>query len=493
MTQQRVVVVGAGIGGLTAAALLAQSGLHVTVLEAHVYPGGCAGTFFHQGYRFDAGATLAAGFEPGGGMSQLGEKLGMEWPVKMADCAMSVILPDGAVVNRWTDPARWRDERIKAFGDAAEPFWHWQERTADLLWAAALQGVPWPPQGGGEWARLGKVGLKTIVGPTFRRPGLVLDAVRSVASHLPATAHRLRQYVDGQLLISAQTLAGQANAFYGAAALDMPRRGVAHVDGGIGKLADCLVEAVRRHGGTVHLRHRVTDVKRGNDGLYRVQTARDNLFLAEHLLLNLPPWDASALLGPPGATIFSPNPILQSGWGAFMIYVGLDGSLINAPRLPLHTQVLKEEPYGEGNSLFLSLSLPGDRDRAPQGGRALTISTHTRLDEWWTLWHNDRDRYETRKRLYADRVLDAAEIAIPGLRRAAQLILPGTPVTFQRFTRRYRGWVGGFPQTSLFRARGPRFGRNLWLVGDSVFPGQSVLAVALGGERVAAAVRSTIE
>ncbi len=78
-----------------------------------------------------------------------------------------------------------------------------------------------------------------------------------------------------------------------------------------------------------------------------------------------------------------------------------------------------------------------------------------------------------------------AEVAVPLLRDAANLILPGTPVTFQRFTRRDWGWVGGFPQTSLFRAWGPRLAPGLWLVGDSVFPGQSVPAVALGGLRVA--------
>ncbi len=76
-------------------------------------------------------------------------------------------------------------------------------------------------------------------------------------------------------------------------------------------------------------------------------------------------------------------------------------------------------------------------------------------------------------------------MALPGIREAAGLVLPGTPVTFQRFTRRAWGWVGGFPQTSLFRAWGPRLAPYLWLVGDSIFPGQSIAAVALGGLRVA--------
>jgi phytoene dehydrogenase-like protein len=85
----------------------------------------------------------------------------------------------------------------------------------------------------------------------------------------------------------------------------------------------------------------------------------------------------------------------------------------------------------------------------------------------------------------AAKILAVAETALPGLRHAARLVLPGTPVTFQRFTRRARGWVGGFPQLSLMRTLGPRLSPNLWLVGDSIFPGQSTAAVALGGLRVA--------
>jgi phytoene dehydrogenase-like protein len=90
--------------------------------------------------------------------------------------------------------------------------------------------------------------------------------------------------------------------------------------------------------------------------------------------------------------------------------------------------------------------------------------------------------------------LAAAERAVPGLRAAVRLRLPGTPVTFQYYTRRPMGMVGGFAQTSLFAARGPHTGvPGVWLVGDSIFPGQSTAGVTLGGMRVAAEVIAMVD
>jgi phytoene dehydrogenase-like protein len=167
-----------------------------------------------------------------------------------------------------------------------------------------------------------------------------------------------------------------------------------------------------------------------------------------------------------------------------MVYVGLDGTAV--PRdFPLHHQIIVREPLAEGNTVFLSLSPDWDHRRAPAGQRALTLSTHTDLAAWWQLFETDRAAYEARKNIYVERMLAAAGKVLPQRRQAAQLILPGTPITFQRFTRRAWGWVGGFPQTNLWQAWGPRLGRNLWLVGDTIFPGQSTAAVALGGLRVA--------
>ena len=489
---KKVVVIGAGVGGLTAAARLAKAGLDVTVLEAHVYPGGCAGTFFHQGYHFDAGATLAGGFYPGGPMDQAAEALGIAaWPlppegtVQPNEPAMVVHLPDGCQVPRLGGPRRGQVYR-QAFGPAGEHFFDWQERTADALWELALHRPPWPPQSLAQAGRLAVTGLGWLADDPRARltPGLLADAFRPAAAHLRAAPERLRLFVDGQLLISAQATSGRANALYAASALDWPRRGVGHLTGGMGAIAAALAAAVQNNGGQVRLRHTATSIRRAGGG-YVVKTRRRGVFPADVVVANLPPWNIAALLKdglPPALRRLPERP--QSGWGAFMVYAGLDGAAV-PPGFPLHHQVLTGRPLAEGASVFLSLSPAWDAGRAPQGRRALTISTHTALEPWWSLYANDRPAYEARRADYSQRLLAAAERALPGLRAAIELALPGTPVSFERFTRRAWGWVGGFPQTNLTRAWGPRLAPGLWMAGDSIFPGQSTAAVTLGGLRVA--------
>jgi phytoene desaturase len=58
MKTKSVIVIGAGIGGLTAATHLAKRGLHVTVVEKNSRPGGRCDRFSRQGHHFDTGPTL---------------------------------------------------------------------------------------------------------------------------------------------------------------------------------------------------------------------------------------------------------------------------------------------------------------------------------------------------------------------------------------------------------------------------------------------------
>src|SRR4030067_317420 len=58
MKQKAVLGIGAGLGGIAAAARLAQHGFHVTVLEKNARPGGRCDRFSRAGHHFDTGPTL---------------------------------------------------------------------------------------------------------------------------------------------------------------------------------------------------------------------------------------------------------------------------------------------------------------------------------------------------------------------------------------------------------------------------------------------------
>ncbi len=477
-----VVVIGAGVGGLTAAALLVKAGLDVTVLEAHVYPGGSAGTFTHKGYRFDAGATLAGGFSTGGPHGRLAELLGLTWPVKPVDPAWVVHLP-GLSVTQWAGAEAWREERRAAF-PRGESFWRKQEQLAEAAWQVSTRPFPWPPVIMRDWLALARA----------IRPEMLAAApyaLRPVASLIPREAGgNLRAFVDAQLLISAQATAGEANALYGSAALDLPRRGVNAVRGGIGSLARTLADWITQNGGKVLYRQQVERIVVRGGRAVEVQTKKGLALPCDLLAANVTPWGLARLLGED-----APGQIRREvrqrrpTWGAFMLYLGVPGHIL-PPGFADHHQMIVDprKPLGEGNSIFLSISDADDPTRAPEGMRAVTISTHTRVEAWW----QEAEGYDRRREAYMERVLDAAELLVPGLRRTAQLVLPGTPRTFAFYTRRPLGMVGGFPQTSLLRARSPRTGvENIWLVGDSVFPGQSTAGVTLGAFRTAADMLST--
>lgn len=485
MSQPRVVVIGAGIGGLTAAALLLRQGWQVTVLEAATYPGGCAGTFFHKGYRFDAGATLAGGFDASGPHTRVAELLDLRWDVSPADPAWVVHLPDRSV-TQWADPARWHTERQAHFPNT-ESFWRLQERLADLTWDIASRDFPFPPANVHEALRLPlSLRAKTLGGLPH-----LLRKFRALLP--PNTDAAFKAFIDAQLLISAQAISDHANALYGATVLDLPRRGVVHVHRGMGGIAETLVDWIHAHGGEVKYRQKVERIEVRNSRAVAVHTGRGLRLEADAFLANVTPWGLRNLLSPDApADLERETRARPDMWGAAVLHVGLDARMVDTPIT--HHQVIMDvhRPLGEGNSVFISLSPLDDPTRAPAGRRTATLSTHTSARAWHNLLARDPQAYAAQKEHYTDRMLAAAERALPGFRRAAQLVLPGTPVTYAFYTRRPLGMVGGFPQVSLLAARSPRTGiANLWQVGDSIFPGQSTAGVTLGALRVARLVQDS--
>jgi phytoene desaturase len=113
----RVVVVGAGLGGLACALHLAGAGRQVTVVEREPVPGGRAGRLSLDGYEFDTGPTVLTMpdliAEP---LAAVGEEL-TDWLELMPlDPAYRAFYPDGSTLDVRTDTVRMAAEISRVCG-----------------------------------------------------------------------------------------------------------------------------------------------------------------------------------------------------------------------------------------------------------------------------------------------------------------------------------------------------------------------------------------
>ena len=113
----RVVVVGAGLGGLACALHLAGSGRQVTLLEREPVPGGRAGRLSVDGYEFDTGPTVLTMPDLiAEALGAVGEELADWLDLVPLDPAYRAYYPDGSTLDVITDTARMAAEISRVCG-----------------------------------------------------------------------------------------------------------------------------------------------------------------------------------------------------------------------------------------------------------------------------------------------------------------------------------------------------------------------------------------
>ncbi len=141
------VVIGAGIGGITAGALLAHRGLSTLVIEQHYLPGGVCSTVKRDGVAMDAGAALLFGFSPGVDSPHT-------WVMNTLDQEIEMIVHDslyrmhfqgGRSVTFWQDFERYFAELTTAFPGRDEQFRGFYEECFDLYRAMTANPTPLSP------------------------------------------------------------------------------------------------------------------------------------------------------------------------------------------------------------------------------------------------------------------------------------------------------------------------------------------------------------
>lgn len=258
--KSRVVVIGAGIGGLTAGALLARRGYQVLVLDQALVPGGCASTFKRRGFTFDVGATQVAGLEAGGIHKRIFDELEVEIPsATPCDPSCAVFLPgETEPINVWRDPKKWQEERQRQF-PGSEPFWQLLATLFDASWKFQGRDPVLPPRNLWDlWQLASSVRPDTLVTLPFTLM-TVGDALRLYGLF---ENQRLRTFLDLQLKLYSQVNADETALLYAATALGVSTepQGLFHLKGSMQVLSDRLVEALEKYGGKLLMRHSVEQI-----------------------------------------------------------------------------------------------------------------------------------------------------------------------------------------------------------------------------------------
>lgn len=337
----RIVVVGAGIGGLAAALRLCHQGCDVTVLDMHGAPGGKMRIVPSDAGPVDAGPTVLtmrpvfeALFE------DVGERLGDHLKLHPLATLARHYWDDGATLDLDADPARSLANITTTFGAKAGQEFEAFSARAKRLFAAfdgPMMRSPVPDQ-------------MAVTKTVLRQPRLIMD----MAPHRTMAGLLKRSFRDPRLA----QLFGRYATYVGGSPYASPAilsliwqaeaQGVWSVQGGMHQLAQTIVNLAKARGATFHYNTAATRITRQNGQINGVQTNAAH-FPADIVLFNGDPRAlATGLLGEGAKAAVSDR---QTGPRSLSAFVHAFAAIPSGVDLAHHTVFFGHDPKAEFNAL----------------------------------------------------------------------------------------------------------------------------------------------
>lgn len=468
-------VVGGGIGGVVAAALLSRLGKKVILFERLDYLGGCAGTFEKDGFLYNAGATTLVGLGNGYPVKLLTDILAIDYlPVKHIDPSIVVYVGDKVV-------SRYRDRKI-AVEQIQTNFYHknnsamWQKifQVADTNWKNVYNLLPFKPQ----LSYFIKTGLKNLTYTIGNLAYNLLPARDVIKLYLGSVDEDYKHFLNSQILMTAQGYWDEVSFSTASMGLTYTNLDNYYVNGGMSELLNTISTNITN----LQKKTTVKKVKKVSDR-FEIHTNK-GVFEARKVILNKNIWNFCDILQDDKVKDICHKNIktYRKMWSSATLYFHLKdpANLLDKH----HYQIIHKDknPYTGSHSFFVSLSDVDDKKMTVNGYKSITISTHCKIDLWENL---SQSEYVEKKEILKQFIMDKLYIYLPQIKMMEKTrIMVATPRTFERYTARYRGSVGGLPMVVEyvpFRYPSNFTGINgVYLIGDTVFPGQGWPGVVVG-------------
>jgi len=481
----KLVIVGAGFGGLSAAALLAKEGFEVTVVEKNEQPGGRASTHKDGGYAFDMGPSwylMPDVYEKF--FAEFGKKPEDFYDLARLDPAYRIYFEEGPTIDIASDVMKnlaLFDTLEKDGGDKLKTYLSEGKEKYDL----AI----------GQMLYRDYRSIFDMFDPHMILEGRKFHIFESLDSFVKKRfssdeARRIVQYSVGFLGSSPKN----TPAFYHMMSYIDLSMGVWYPDGGMRKVVEGIYDLARQNGATFRFNEPVTsiDVK---DGSVVGVTTKDDTYEADIVIINADyPYAEMALLEPQYATYpekyWKKREIAPS---AFVVYLGISKRVES---LAHHTLFLDKDweenfhrifdpaqaGWPESPSYYVNVPSKTDASAAPDGGEALFILV--------PLAPGIPDSPEIRERFY-NRIIDHIESTTgESIRDAVVTKRIFALGDFEERYNAYRGTALGLThslfQTALWRpAHQSRKVENLYYTGQYTHPGIGVPMTLISSQIIA--------
>ncbi len=489
-TKTEIVIIGSGLGGLCCGAILARYGYDVIICESHNIAGGAAHGFAYQGFKFDSGPSLYSGLSYSPSSNPLRQVLDIieediEWknynswgcwlPEGYFDVAVGADKFYELLVNLRGKEAgnQWRklQQVMLPLGKASMAI---PVKAVRYDWAAlltlppfALSMLPYAFSASQLTGSFGEI-MDEVVTDKFVRNWL--DLLCFMLSGLPAHG------------TSAAEMAFMFAEWYRPdVVLDYPV-------GTTESIVNALVKGLTKYGGELRLSTHVEEIITKNNEAVGVRLRNgEEIRASKAVVSNASIWDTVKII---------PDGVLPSKYSteventpmndSFMhLHLGIDGKDIPAD-LPCHHMIVNDWDAGvtaEQNVVAVSIPSLLDGTVAPEGKHGIHV--YTPATEPYSLWANlkrNTPEYEAMKEKRSQVMWEALERFIPDIKSRCEVTLVGTPLTHERYLRRYKGTYGAAWKAgeALFPTSNTPID-NLYCCGDSTFPGIGVPAVAASG------------
>lgn len=460
--KNNAIVIGAGAAGLASAMYLAYAGYKVTVIESHAMAGGCASFFRRKGMIFDVGATTLSGMAYEGPLKEFLETFKLDIKLERVDPGLC-IHSKGKRLFRHADLNSWIKELQRVFPSISKSKiksdWNKIEKINEKAWELTKNVKGIPPQN-----------IKDIfylfTQKLWLKVRLFFAIFKSTKSYFSINQQsEYNKIMDEVLLISTQTKAEYVSAMIGAMALSY-LNDTWYCYGGMGEFTKKMREYAQKElGVTFHFNTKVEKIEKVNHE-FILKTNKD-LFKADLVISSIPIWNLKNLLSMNSKKLNTFNQLHPPKWGAMTCYIKV--------KLSEELKTLYHQIHYEGGSYFFSFSPHDDVLRNKDGYQTLTVSTHTELDP---------KLYNKKQQVQVISDLLTTHFEIDDF----EVVGSGSPHTFEKFTGRYLGCVGGLPHSKgldLLKFPANDLGiPGLYQVGDTTFPGQGVASCILGAKNL---------